>query len=60
MLPVKLINYGTKQIVFTMMEKIQAFLRTYEGSEYEYRVKAKGNYYGEINRRMHECHLDSS
>ena len=60
LLPLKLINYGTKQIVFTMMEKIQAFLQTYEGSEYEYRVKTKWSYYGEITRRMHEYHLGSS
>ena len=54
LLPTSLINFGTKQIVFAMMERIKSYLISYEGSEYERRVKTKWQYYSEVSRRMHE------
>ena len=60
LIPQNVINFGTKHIVYYMMKKIRDFCESYEGSEYEQRVRENPQYYIEIQRRISEYQFNKS
>ena len=49
-----LINFGTKHIMYYVMDKLRTKIMNFEGSVYEERVREKPEYYDYIQKTISE------